>query len=146
VRKYKFFTYPMRVLYYTVGLYLMKVSREFRHQFINKRKNKSLSYYGGGIDFEDNKLKITKNNIYFVSYYRKFRKELKNELEDNNRNKIVIKLDIQNFFDEISIPIFLELLNAWSKPSEKAQMHFDTNAREQIISFFRFIMNDFNGI
>ena len=124
----------------------MKVSGEFRRQFINKRKYKSLSYYGGGIDFENNKLNITKNNIYYLSYYKKFLKEIKNEIKDNNRNKIVIKFDIQNFFDEISIPIFLELLEEFIKPSEKAQMHFDTYAIEQIAFFFRFIMKDVHGI
>ena len=45
LRNYKFFTYPMRVLYYTIGIYLMKISEEFRKQFLNRRNCIDL---GGG--------------------------------------------------------------------------------------------------
>ena len=68
---------------------------------------------------ENNKLNITKNNIYYLSYYKKFLKEIKNEIKDNNRNKIVIKFDIQNFFDEISIPIFLNFLKNLSSQARR---------------------------
>ena len=146
LRNYKLFTYPMRILYYSIGIYLMKVSEEFRKQFLNKRKDKALSYCGYGVDFENGKLNITKKNIYYINYYKDFTKNIKKELKSNKKNKIVIKLDIQNFFDEISIPTLLELLELFIKPSEKQQMGFDAHTREQIIFFFRFITNDGKGI
>jgi hypothetical protein len=38
LRNYKFLTYPMRAVYYAVGLYLVKLSDEYLKNFYRKRK------------------------------------------------------------------------------------------------------------
>lgn len=105
LRNYKFLTYPMRVVYYAVGLYLLKLSQEFLENFYNARQQLR-SYYGGHLRFEGDELLLSKNNVYFKSSYTKFRNLVRKETKGNVNNKIVIRLDIQNYYEEISIPNF----------------------------------------
>ena len=49
LRDYKFFTYPMRVIYYTVGLYLLKLSQEFLNETHKKVKTIE-AFYGNTSD------------------------------------------------------------------------------------------------
>lgn len=144
LRNYKFLSYPMRATYYAIGLYLVKLADEFLKNFYQRRK-KIKGFYGGGIHFEKESLKVTKNNIYFRSYYRQFRTEVRRETKDID-NKIVIRLDIQNYYDVISIPILMELLDKNIKSSVKGNLKFDTVTKEQINFFFRFLSNDGLGI
>jgi AbiA family abortive infection protein len=145
LRNYKFFTYPMRAIYDSVGLYLLKLSDEFLTNYYRKNSN-IRSFYGGGIYFENDRLVITKNNIYFSSYYRSFRNEIRREIKLDGDKRVVIRIDIQNYYDEISIPILLEQFEQNYKDSEKARLKFDTTTKEQIEFFFRFLANDRRGI
>ncbi|MBP8000601.1 MAG: AbiA family abortive infection protein [Chloroflexi bacterium] len=145
LRNYKFFTYPMRAIYDSIGLYLLKLSDEFLINYYRKNSN-IRSFYGGGIHFENDRLVITKNNIYFSSYYRKFRNEIRKELKADEDNRVIIRIDIQNYYDEISIPILLEQFRQNYKDSEKARLNFDTTTEEQIAFFFRFLANASRGI
>jgi AbiA family abortive infection protein len=145
VRNYKFLTYPMRAIYDSIGLYLLKLSDEFLTNYYRTNSN-IRSFYGGGIYFENDKLVVTKNNIYFSSYYRNFRNEIRKEIRHDSDKRVVIRIDIQNYYDEISIPILLEQCEQNYKDSEKARLSFDTTTKEQIEFFFRFLANDMRGI
>jgi AbiA family abortive infection protein len=145
LRRYGFFTYPMRVLYYAVGLYLLRVSEEFINNFYNTRKQLK-SYYGGRLYFQGDELQLTKSNIYFKNYYTRFRNQVRRETTGDVSNKIVIRLDIQNYYEVISIPLLMGLLDKNIKSSQKATWQFDTNTQEQIMFFFRFLANDGEGI
>jgi len=103
LRNYKFFTYPMRAVYYAIGLYLLKLSYEFLENYLHRRRDIK-SYYGGRIYFENDELQVTRNNVYYMSYYKDFRNQVIREANNDFDNKVVIKLDIQNYYDEISIP------------------------------------------
>ena len=145
LRNYKFLTYPMRALYYAIGLYFLKLSEEFLNNFFNKRKY-ICSYYGGRIYFDKDELKVTKNNIYFKSYYKSFRNRIRKEVSKDVNRKIIIRLDIQDYYDEISIPTLLEHLDIYIKSSQKANMRFDATTKDQIAFFFRFLANGGDGI
>ena len=135
----------MRAIYDSVGLYLLKLSNEFLTNYYRKNQN-IRSFYGGGIYFENDRLVVTKNNIYFSSYYRKFRNEMRKEIKLDGDKRVVIRIDIQNYYDEVSIPILLEMFEQNYKDSEKARLRFDTTTKEQIEFFFRFLANDGRGI
>jgi AbiA family abortive infection protein len=145
LRRYGFFTYPMRALYYTVGLYLFRVSKEFINNFYNTRRQLK-SYYGGRLYFQGDELQLTKSSVYFKDYYTRFRNQVRRETTGNVRNKIVIRLDIQNYYEVISIPLLMGLLDTCIKSSQKAAWQFDKTTQEQIIFFFRFLANDGEGI
>ena len=145
LRNLKFLTYPMRAIYDSIGLYMLKLSNEFLNNYFHNSPD-IYSFYGGGIYFENDTLVVTKNNIYFSSYYRKFRNEIRKEINVSGDNRVVIRIDIQNYYDEISIPILLEHFEKYYKDSEKAKFNFDTTTKEQIEFFFRFLANDGFGI
>lgn len=144
LRKYKFLTYPMRALYYAVGLYLLKLSDEFMENYFRKRQCAIKSYYGGNISSENNELKM--KNIYFKIHYKKFRNQIRKEISSNFSNKVVIKLDIQDYYNEISISTLLELLSRDTKPGQQSDMRFDATTKEQITFFFDFLANGGSGI
>ncbi len=147
LRNYKFLTYPMRALYDSIGLYLLKLSSEFLNNFYIPIQS-IRSYYGGGIYFEKENLVVTKNNIYFSEYYKRFRNGLRKEIGvkkdiqetlENNKNTVIIRIDIQNYYDEISIPTLLNLLDENIKDSQKSILNFDEVTKEQISFFLRYI-------
>jgi len=145
LRNYNFFTYPMRVLYNAVGLYMLKLSEEFLNNFYNTRYQLK-SYYGGHLYFQGDELQLTKNNVYFKNYYTNFRNRVRRETTGDVKNKIVIRLDMQNYYEVISIPLLMGFLERYIKSSQKIALRFDTTTQEQIIFFFRFLANDGIGI
>ncbi|MGI0010101.1 MAG: hypothetical protein ACREAE_01725, partial [Nitrosopumilaceae archaeon] len=145
LRNYKFLSYPLRVLYYAIGLYFLRISDEYLRNFYAKRSN-ICSYYGGSLRFENNNLVVTKNNIYFVEYYKKFRYQIRRETSRQRENHIVIKFDIQNYYDEISLPILLDFISHTCKLSQLRSMSFDEDTKEQITFFFRYLAHDGLGI
>lgn len=145
LRNYKFLTYPMRALYYAVGLYLLKLSEEFLDNFVKSRP-RVRSFYGGKLRFEGDELKVTKNTIYFLQFYKKFRNRIRTEISGDVHNKLVIRLDVENYYDEIRVPRLLELLHEYTKSSQQASLHFDQTTRDQIAFFFRFLANSGYGI
>jgi len=149
LRDYVFFSYPMRALYYSVGLYLLKLSQEFLNEVHGKSKNIK-SFYGGNLHFKNNDLVVTKSNIYYRNFYKRYREALEEEVkiedQDNDKGKIILKLDIENYFGEISIQILLDNLDHYIKPSIKSEMNFDTFTKDQLSFFFHFLMNQNSGI
>ncbi|MEO0849187.1 MAG: AbiA family abortive infection protein [Cyanobacteria bacterium J06648_1] len=145
LRDCKFLTYPMRAVYYAVGLYLLKLSQEFVVETYKKIKTIE-SFYGGNITYKSDELQLNKKNIYYRNFHQEFRDLVKEETKSDTENKIVLKLDIENYFNELSILKLLNFLDRFIKPSIKAEMRFDTFAREQIICLFQFISYGKSGI
>lgn len=138
LRPYKHFTYPLLAVYYSMGLYLARLSQEYITNFYRQRK-RIASYYGGRIHFEKDNLIITKENLYFKSFYKKFRNLIRSEARRSTSSRIIIRLDIQNYYEEISVTRLLELLDKYIKPSIRKELQFDTSTREQIGFFFHFL-------
>jgi AbiA family abortive infection protein len=140
LRDYKFFTYPMRVVYYAVGLYLLKLSQEFLIE-THKKVSRIEAFYGGNLNYKADKLQITSKNIYYRSFHEQFKQRIKEETIAESKDKFILKLDIENYFNEISIPNLLHFLHMNVKPSIQAGMKYDALAREQIVCLFQFIAN-----
>jgi len=67
LRNYKFLTYPLRVLYYAIGLYLLKVSEEFINEYFKRHPNLE-SFYGGKLHYKANKLIVNSNTIFYRNH------------------------------------------------------------------------------
>ena len=148
LRKYKFFTLPLRIAYYSVGLYLVELSQEFVKEFYGQYCNSVLSEYGGKLlfDSQTGNLSLTYDNIWYKPHYKRFRNKVLNETIDNVEDKVVIHIDIQNYYDEISIPILLRFLEKFVKPSVQKSLRFDAITQGQIEAFFEFMSNNGIGI
>ena len=146
LRRYVFFSYPMQTIYNAVGLYILKVTQLFIES-CKQDINIKYSYYGGHLWFSENgKLSLKYDKIYFKPHYDTFKREVKKELKEVPDKKILIKLDIQNYFDCISIEKLLNLISHYVKPSELKIHNFDESTKELINFFFIFINNGEIGI
>jgi AbiA family abortive infection protein len=145
LRNQKLLTYPMRVLYYSICLYLLKLSQEFLQGYV-KKNNHLKCYYGGDLKFDQDTLSVNHKNTYYQFYYKEFRNQVRDNVENSSENKLVIKIDIQNYFDNISIKILLENLDRFVKPSFKELMNFDTSTKEQIRFYFNYLSKNKQGI
>ena len=138
LRNYKFLSYSMRVLYYAVGLYLLRLTQEFITQYI-KKQQRIESRYGGGLYYEGDKLRITKRNTYYMPYYKQFRNQIRKEAKTDRERKVVAKIDIEHYYDNISTTLLTDLLDDGIKDSVKTQLRFDQSTIEQLRFFFKFI-------
>ena len=69
-----FMTCPIRVLYYAIGLYLLELSEDYLKDY---KSHKSIhANYGGNLRFEDGKLNLRPDSVFYKSHYKKFRKNL----------------------------------------------------------------------
>lgn len=137
LRNYTFFSYPIQILNYTFGLYLLRLTQQY---LIDSKNPKIKSFYGGDLKFNlsNNKLILNKNTTLYYKHYSSFKNELIQEASKPS-NKYIIRLDIQNYFDNISIKKLLHILSDKIKPSDIKSCNFDTSTKEQIDFFFRFM-------
>jgi AbiA family abortive infection protein len=147
LRNYKFISYPLRVLYYAVGLYLVKLSQEYLSDYLANTKERVFSYYGGKLAFDKQELiPLKKNCVYFLEHYKDFARKVKAEKNGNLKNKFVIRFDIQNYYDDISLPILLDYLDKSVKWGTKQELKFDSTTKAQIIAFFSYLAKGKTGI
>jgi AbiA family abortive infection protein len=146
LRKYLFFSVPMKVMYYAVGTYIVRLSQQLLHDLRNDNDLKH-SYYGGNLFFDKEQLVLKPENLYYKNHYEAFQKKLQEEKNGEKvKDKVIIQLDIQNYFENILIEVLLNNLEEYCKPSEKKSLIFDQNTRELITFFFHFISNGEPGI
>ena len=145
LRRYNFMTCPMRVLYYAVGLYLLELSQEYTEKYYESHK-RIRADYGGDLCFEGDQLNLKLNSVYYQSHYKKFRKSLRQKIKGNPQRKVIIYLDIANYFDELSISKLLDLLETHVKSSIQREMRYDFTTQAQLISFFDFVSGGTSGI
>jgi AbiA family abortive infection protein len=144
LRRFCFFSYPMQQLMYAFGLYLLRISQQF---LLNRKSGKIKSFYGGDMKFNEatKELVLNKNTTLYYAHYRKFKKELIKETT-KPENKIVLLLDVQNYFDNISISRLLNLLEQNVKPSQLKIYNFDSSTKEQIEFYYRFLSDGIDNI
>lgn len=145
LRNHKFLTYPMRVLYYAIGLYFLKLAEDLFTGYV-KSNNHLKCYYGGDLRFDKNSLVINPETTFYRHKYKLFKSEVRKQTKDDIDFKLVLKLDVQNYFDNISIPILLENLDKYVKSSIKQELKFDASTREQITFYFNYISANKGGI
>lgn len=143
LRKYTFFSYELYLLYYSLWLYindLAKVKIEYKNLLIeNLKLNKSYYKTYSWTTINYNKWKITTwYDVYkYNNHYNEFYKNIKKYSKFEWKNKIIIKLDLQNFFDDIDIKILLDFLD-WNI-NNKIDLWFNSSKKDEIIDFFNFI-------
>ncbi|MBM7842537.1 hypothetical protein [Herpetosiphon giganteus] len=140
IRRYRFLSYSMRIIYYTIGLYIAEITQDFLKDLKDMNPN-IYSFYGGDIRYQDAKLVIKNETITYRKHYKKFRKMMRNEVNNSDDNTIVIRLDIKDFFDEIDIYIFLDKLDRYLKSNIKLKYNFNSLTIKEMELFFNFILN-----
>lgn len=138
-RRAAFMSYPMRAVYYAMGLYIGKLANEFREEYVRtpKRRERIEQFYGADLPFGAPTMKFSHRRLYYKHHYQAFKKcVLKWDVEDSD--VIVVHLDVQDFYDCISIPRLAEALGRCVKPGIARRMGFDRLAQEEIILFYRF--------
>ncbi|PRY08963.1 AbiA family abortive infection protein [Pontibacter ummariensis] len=138
LRRYFFFGYPMQVFYYAVGIYLLKVSQQFLTDYSRKNHH---CFYGGNLKFEKDKLNINSTSTTYYSSYKKFKEKLDQEIR-KNANRTIIKVDIQNYFDNISMYKLLTEMLDRVKFSNKQLYNFDKSTVDLIDFYFKFLNED----
>ncbi|WP_176528130.1 AbiA family abortive infection protein [Bacillus cereus] len=144
IRNYSFISYGLNLIHNAIGLYLLKITDDFIFNYY-KKIDTIQSFYGGSIRYQNDEIKFTHDNIYYRSEYKKFRKVLTQHTK-NNAEYIVIRLDIQNYFDSLPIEKLLSYLQESIKPNDKVEHHFDENTIQEIVTFYKFIMDNKKGI
>lgn len=144
LRNYCFFSYPMQQLMYAFGIYILRISQQF---IIDNKKEKIKSFYGGDLKFDEGtkNLVLNKDTTLYYKHYNKFKSELIKEIKHTD-NKIFIRLDIQNYFDNVRISKLLSLLKKNLKPSEQKIYNFDSSTIEQIDFFYKFLGNGVDNL
>jgi AbiA family abortive infection protein len=144
LRDYRFLSYPMRVLYYAVGLYFVQLSQEFLDGYYRLRKNVH-TFYGADLRYSSGKLLTKPDRLLFYEDYKRFRSLLRKQAKVDPE-RLVIKLDIQNYFDNISIPTLLRLLCKNIKQSEQQKYNFNVDNQSELRTFFEFVSRGRSGI
>lgn len=144
VRNYTFLSYPMAVLYQSIGIYLARISNQF---VIDNQSINIHSYYGGSIKFTDDKyaVALTPANVSYFKHYKEFLKNLETSTTVGP-NKWAIKLDVKDYFENIDITKLLSIIKQRVKPSILLQYKYDVNTIEQLDFFFKFLSHGGNGI
>ncbi len=145
LRKLFFFGYPMAVLQYAIGLYFLRLTTQF---IKDHKRNNIMAYYGGDLQLDtasNKKLILGKKNIFYRKYYNSFKRDLINEARYPN-DKMIVKLDIQNYFDSISISTLLKLIEENVKPSILKVNNFDETTKDLIEFYYRFLNSGKDGL
>ncbi|MUK89282.1 AbiA family abortive infection protein [Ornithinibacillus sp. L9] len=144
IRNFSFISYGLNMIHNSIGLYLLKISDDFIFNYYKKIETIN-TFYGGNIRYQNNSIKFTQNNIYYKNEYKKFRNNLTTHTKDKN-DSIVIRLDIQNYFDNLPVEKLLKFLQDTIKPNDKLEHNFDENTIKEIETFYKFLMDNKKGI
>ena len=146
-RKMSYNSLVVRLINNAIGLYLYKVSEKFVNEFVNNKDSNISSRYGGKIKYNDNgKISLNKENLYYKQQYKEFTKELLEYINDNENNRLIIKLDIQDFYENIKVKDFLKILESKVGYTIRNKYKYDKRKIENISDFYKFIMNGQDGI
>lgn len=139
VRSLHFLSYPLFALHYAIGIYLHRLTNQRQ---IDNKIPKFQTFYGGnlksileaGIQWDNAKKNLLRRNDYqeFATTVRWF--------NTNYNERLIIKLDIQNFFEDASINILLENINSYCKHSDIMKNGF-LECKSEISFFYKFLGN-----
>lgn len=144
IRNYKFFSYPMLLTYYAIGLYILRLSENILQHITNSEDIHP--YYGFGLNLENDSLVKNYNTVTYFKHYKEFKKKVKFYSNPKNGPKLIIKLDIQNFYEDIDIKILLDHLDFFAKPEKKKIFNYNQSTKQNILFFFNYIMKEQKGV
>lgn len=151
IRNYFFISYPLVTVHYSIGIYLLMLSQEFidriRFSHKNNSKYKIKSYYGGDLRIKKKALLFDNSykRLFYKEHYDNFKDDIKKETE-KSQNKVILKIDIENYYDNISVKKLCYFLNKYIDSISQQKLKFDEYTIDQICFFYEFIMRDKLGI
>ncbi|TGM88726.1 AbiA family abortive infection protein [Leptospira licerasiae] len=145
-RNYKFMTYPMRAIYYSLGLYLLKISSDFINHYV-KRNSRIKSFYGGNLEIRNEKLVLNTRTINYYSHYKSFCKTVLSNMDRfSTPQSIALYFDYKSYYDSIPIERLLRLLHGIVEPSIQQKLKFDESTIKQFVFLFSYINLKSTGI
>ena len=111
-RRWIFLSLEMRLLYYALGLNIARRANAF-----TACANISSRYGGYVHNFQENVIQLDTASVYYKKNYRAFYNEAQTKIKNLELNPdiaelCVIRMDIENFFEHISIKKILKTQNA----------------------------------
>jgi hypothetical protein len=127
LRKYKFLSYPLRIVYYAIGIYLVELAQSFLVGYYLKYGKRIYSKYGGQlrINEKSNELILSYDSVWYKPHYRSFKKKVLNTIEINSDRQVALHLDIQNYYDDLDVNILSNLLSNFIEPTIQQSCSFD---------------------
>jgi AbiA family abortive infection protein len=147
VRPYLFMSYLARAVHYSIGLYLMSLTKNYRGNYYGKIGDIE-SYWGSGISV-DGKGEINNlsyETLYFWQSYRDYTEEAKNLINNEGDKYSILHYDIKNFFEEVSVEEVMNKTSNCIKEERKREFNFDSQSINNIIDFYRYLMSQERGI
>ena len=138
-RKKSFNSIVVRLINNAIAIYIYNLSKNFVNDIIDNSKSHIYSKYGGKIAYNSNEISVKRENLWYKNEYKNFTKEILKYVKET-QNRIIIKLDIQDFYDTLNVEKFLMELYDCIKYSDKKDYEFDINKIKEIVDFYKFIM------
>ena len=139
-RTYRILSLPMRLIHYSYGVYLLRLTEGFLEETIKKNK-RIKSFYGANLKLEKDKLILSPGRIWFFEQYRDFKKTLKYSLKKNTgKNKIALTLDVASFYDNINLKLMMSRLSKVLSNSTKIREKFAGSNLQEITEFYDYLM------
>lgn len=108
-RHWTFISLQMRLLYYALGLYISRQLTDLpAHHKVDSRYGAHVQHFQ-----EDGKIVLEKSYVYYKKHYQGFYKSALSKVKELEANQeftelCVVKMDLENFFEQIDI---IKLLN-----------------------------------
>lgn len=144
LRNFKYFSLPLASTYYAIGLYFVHLTQGFFDEYKSTTENIN-SYCPTILKYSTKDQTLITAQLHSFLNYRKFLTDVKAELDDTN-SKVIIRFDVENYFDELPIKRLLELVSESTKPSTKQEFRFDEITKEEIAFFFSYLSKGKPGI
>lgn len=140
LRNYSLVSYKLLVIYYAIWLYVKDLTKSLSEEK-NKLyiKNIVKSFYWTHINsnfLSENKIA----EIHYLNNYKEFLKEFEKQIKfEEGISKILIELDIKDYYDSINIEILLNNIEIYSTPSKIKELKYDQNTKNVIKDFLYYL-------
>lgn len=137
IRTFTLFSFAMLSIHNMIAFYLLSLTSEYI-EATKKKNQKITSYYGGNLKIIEKKLKVDTYDLYYFNFYKEFRKKVKSKCKVKE-NRMILKLDIKNYYQNISIKKMLNEVHNILLSSKASECYFNENTKNKIITFYEYI-------
>lgn len=141
IRTLTFFSFQMLAVHNMISFYLLKLTEVYINDYKKYEKNIK-SFYGGNLKIKksgkDVSLNISTYDLYYFNFYKKFKNTIKRKCKIKN-NSMILKLDIKNYYESISIKKLLENIEKYTSNQIKIELNYNKETIESIIYYYTYI-------
>ncbi|MDV6373111.1 hypothetical protein [Deinococcus arenicola] len=142
-RRWTFISTQLFVIYCSYASYIIRITQNLRDNIKSLSRN-SISYYGADfIIATDGILDLDPGKHYFGSYYKSYRGDIMKSINDFN---VVIKIDFQDFFENIDVKKLIQFIDEFMNQSDKIDFDINSITLEKLSSFMEYCMRGSIGI